>query len=176
LLDFLRALIVASLTLRDGLRQRGRIIYLILFPPLKRRAIASRPLRGLRLGAATPAVQSRRDLGARAAGAGKSGGEIAKIAENCQKSKLECEAFSAQLSAISRGKGREIGLEWDIAGPCTFPLKKGREPLARIGLSWYSNKRRKRCGSRCDVQRGAGTVGRKEVESTGNPGHLSLSR
>jgi len=32
--------------------------------------------------------------------------------------------------------------------------------LARIGWAWYINKRRKRCGSRCDVQRGAGTVGK----------------
>ena len=50
-------------------------------------------------------------------------------------------------------------------GMYDFDGKNFWPTLARFGLSWYINKRRKRCGSRCDVQRGAWAV-EEEVEST----------
>jgi hypothetical protein len=44
--------------------------------------------------------------------------------------------------------------------------------LARNGLAWYISKRRKRCGSRCVVQRGAGTVEEEGLNRLKSPGHL----
>jgi len=85
---------------------------------------------------------------------------------------------SIQRSAVGNQTGQKNGKSVQNAAlPVHEPFSRKiiLLALARFGLAWYINKRRKRCGSRCDVQRGAGQS-RKEIESTGIPGHLMQSR